>query len=202
MGMKSRIGIAIVCGLALLLSGCWKENMGSQPKVKPMQESVFFADGTSARPLPLGVIPRGGLRTDSLFYYGFVGGKPGDVFPSHYPDQDDGPFPLRGPALRQVLAHGQRQYTIFCSMCHGDAGDGQGIIVQRGMVPPPSFHLDRLRQAPVGHFFDVITNGYGAMYGYNDRIPPADRWAIVAYIRTLQMSQAMPAGQVKEVAAR
>ncbi len=83
-------------------------------------------------------------------------------------------------------------------MCHGDAGDGHGIIVQRGFVPPPSYHLDRLRQAPVGHIFDVITNGYGAMYSYGDRISPADRWAIVAYIRTLQMSQATPVKQLDD----
>jgi mono/diheme cytochrome c family protein len=200
--MKSRIGVGIVCAFALLMSGCWKENMGSQPKVKPLMESVFFSDGTTARPLPLGVIPRGGLRLDSQLFFGFVDGKPAETFPVHYPEADDGPFPLRGPELRRILEHGQGEYGIFCAMCHGDAGDGQGIIVQRGMVPPPSFHLDRLRQAPVGHLFDVITNGYGAMYSYGDRISPADRWAIVAYIRTLQMSQAMPFSQAKEVAAR
>jgi mono/diheme cytochrome c family protein len=200
--MRARINIAIACAFALLLTGCWKENMGSQPKAKPMEESVFFADGTTARPLPLGTVPRGGLRLDSLLYYGFINGKPADIFPTHYPTENDGPFPLRGPALRRVLGQGRQQFTIFCSMCHGDAGDGQGIIVQRGMVPPPSFHIDRLRQAPVGHLFDVITNGYGQMYSYGDRISPADRWAIVAYIRTLQMSQAMPASHVKEVAIR
>jgi mono/diheme cytochrome c family protein len=200
--MKRPIEMAIACALMLLTGGCWKENMGSQPKVKPEQESVFFADGSTARPLPLGVIPRGGLRLDSLLYYGFVNGKPSETFPTHYPTPQDGPFPLRGPALRRVLEQGQAQFTIYCAMCHGDAGDGRGIVVHRGMVPPPSYHLDRLRQAPVGHFFDVITNGYGAMYSYGDRISPADRWAIVAYIRTLQMSQAMPVGLEKEVASR
>jgi mono/diheme cytochrome c family protein len=104
----------------------------------------------------------------------------------------DGPFPTSGEALREVLARGQERFNIYCSMCHGQTGDGNGMIVQRGFVRPPSYHIDRLRTAPVGHFYQVITNGYGAMYSYGDRIPPADRWAIVAYIRTLQASAAMP----------
>ncbi|MDP9174038.1 MAG: cytochrome c [Planctomycetota bacterium] len=192
----------VLCAFALLLTGCWKENMGSQPKAKTMQESVFFANGATARPLPLGTIPRGELRLNAHLYTGFENGKLATTFPQHYPTEADGPFPTRGPALRQILYHGQQQFTIYCAMCHGDGGDGRGIIVQRGFVPPPSYHIDRLRQAPVGHLFDVITNGSGAMYSYGDRVPPADRWAIVAYIRALQMSQGMPADQVKEVAAR
>jgi mono/diheme cytochrome c family protein len=192
---------ARLCRALLLIglfscAGCWKENMGSQPKAKPMQSSVFFADGASARPIVEGTVPRGDPELDSHLYLGFVDGKPALTFPDHYPTPDDGPFPARGPALAEILRHGQQQYTIFCSMCHGDAGDGRGIIVQRGFVPPPSFHLDRLRVAPVGHIFDVITNGYGAMYSYGDRVPAADRWAIVAYVRTLQMSQATPARQL------
>lgn len=199
----------ISCGLLiaaplLLIGGCWRENMGSQPKAKPFQESVFFSDGTTARPLVLGTVARGDLELDSHLYRGFVDGKPALTFPEHYPTEADGPFPTRGPELASVLRHGQEEFTIYCAMCHGDAGDGHGIIVQRGFVPAPSYHLDRLRQAPVGHFFDVITNGYGAMYSYGDRISADDRWAIVAYIRTLQMSQAAPAGeldanQLKEV---
>jgi mono/diheme cytochrome c family protein len=180
----------------LFAAGCWRENMGSQPKAKPMQESVFFADGATARPLVEGTVARGDLELDSHLFRGFVDGKPAMTFPEHYPTETDGPFPTSGPALGSVLRRGQEQFTIYCAMCHGDAGDGRGIIMQRGFVPPPSYHLDRLRVAPVGHVFDVITNGYGAMYSYGDRIPPADRWAIVAYVRTLQMSQATPVNQL------
>jgi len=189
--------IRVLLALALpLLGGCWKENMGSQPKAKPMQESDFFADRTTARPLVEGTVARGDLELDSHLYRGFVDGRPALNFPEHYPSETDGPFPTRGPALRSVLARGQEQFTIYCSMCHGDAGDGRGIVAERGFFPMPAYQLDRLRQAPVGHFFDVITNGYGAMYGYGDRISAADRWAIVAYIRTLQMSEAIPVQQL------
>jgi mono/diheme cytochrome c family protein len=182
--------------LPLLAAGCWRENMGSQPKAKPMQESVFFADGSTARvPVP-GTVARGDEELDSHLYRGFVDGRPATNFPGHYPTEADGAFPTQGPALRSVLTRGRQEFTIYCAMCHGDAGDGHGIIVERGLVPPPSYAIDRLRLAPVGHFFDVITNGYGAMYSYGDRISPADRWAIVAYIRTLQMSQAAPANQL------
>ena len=194
--------LATIFGICLLLTGCWKENMGSQPKAKPMQASILFADGTSARPLPLGVISRDATQSDSSTDNGFIDGKPAETFPAHYPTESDGPFPTRGPQLRRVLARGQLEFTIYCSMCHGDSGDGRGIIVQRGMVQPPSYHLDRLRQAPIGHFVDVITNGYGAMYSYGDRVSPADRWAIAAYIRTLQMTQGMPADAIKEAAAQ
>jgi mono/diheme cytochrome c family protein len=186
----------LVIGLLVSTAGCWRENMGSQPKAKPMQESDFFSDGATARPLVEGTVARGDLDLDSHLYLGFVDGKPAATFPDHYPTPDDGPFPTRGPALAPILHRGQEQFTIYCAMCHGDAGDGRGIIVQRGFVPAPSYHLDRLRVAPVGHFFDVITNGYGAMYSYGDRVSPADRWAIVAYIRTLQLSQATPAGEL------
>jgi mono/diheme cytochrome c family protein len=165
-----------------LLCGCWKENMGSQPKFKPLQQSDFFSDGTSARPAVIGTIPRGGLETDSVSY---------DKFPQRFPSQ--------GSALRETLRRGQELYTINCIMCHGDAGDGHGIVAERGFPVPPSFHLDRLRTAPVGHFFDVISNGYGAMYSFGDRIPPADRWDIVAYIRVLQMSQAAEVSQLSSV---
>ncbi|HEX4054017.1 MAG TPA: cytochrome c [Tepidisphaeraceae bacterium] len=196
MRCAAAIRTLLLVSLPLFASACWKENMGSQPKAKTMQESVFFSDGSSARPLVEGTVARGHLELDSQLYRGFTDGKPSITFPAHYPTESDGPFPTRGAALRRVLRHGREQFTIFCAMCHGDAGDGHGIIVQRGFVTPPSFDLDRLRQAPPGHFFDVITNGYGAMYSYGDRIAPADRWAIVAYIRTLQMSQAVPTDQL------
>jgi mono/diheme cytochrome c family protein len=182
--------------MALLSAGCWRENMGSQPKAKPEQQSYFFADGATARPTVPGTIARGDLELDSHLYRGFVDGKPALTFPEHYPTQADGPFPTRGEPLASILRQGREDFTIYCSMCHGDGGDGRGIIVERGFVPPPNYNVDRLRVAPVGHIFDVITNGYGAMYSYGDRISPADRWAIVAYVRTLQMSQAAPVKQL------
>jgi mono/diheme cytochrome c family protein len=162
--------------------------MGSQPKAKPFQESQFFADGTSARPLVTGTVPRGDLELDPLLYEGLVNGKPSLSFPET--------FPTRGDSLRRALERGRDQYTVYCAMCHGDSGDGHGIVVQRGFVPPPSYHLDRLRVSPPGHIFDVITNGYGAMYSYGDRIIPADRWNIVAYVRVLQMTSGTPADQL------
>jgi mono/diheme cytochrome c family protein len=137
------------------------------------------------------------VETDPLLDRGMVDGKPAAIFPDHYPTESDSPFPTRGPQLRQILQRGQQQFTIYCSMCHGDAGDGRGIIVERGFAIPPNYNLDRLRTTPVGHLFDVITNGYGAMYSYGDRISPADRWTIVAYIRTLQMTQGIPAADLR-----
>jgi mono/diheme cytochrome c family protein len=188
--MRPTLPHILLAAFLLTFTGCWRENMGTQPKAKPMQESVFFSDGATARPLVEGTIAQGDLELDSHLYRGFVGGKPATTFPDHYPTEDDGPFPTQGPQLASILQRGQAQFTIYCAMCHGDAGDGRGIIVARGFVPPPSYAIDRLRVAPVGHFFDVITNGYGAMYSYGDRLSPADRWAVVAYIRTLQLSQA------------
>ena len=110
----------VTLGLSLSVAGCWKENMGSQPKAKPMQESVFFADGATARPLVEGTVARGDLELDSHLYRGFVNGKPATEFPEHYPTPQDGPFPTRGAALRSVLEHGRQQFTIYCAMCHGD----------------------------------------------------------------------------------
>jgi mono/diheme cytochrome c family protein len=167
--------------------------MGTQPKAKPMQESALFPDHTSARPLPLGTVARGEADLDTQLDLGLIDNKPSTNFPDHYPTASDGPFPTRGRQLRRVLDRGREQFTIYCSMCHGDSGDGHGIIVQRGMVPPPDYLLDRLRQSPPGHFVDVINNGYGAMFGYGDRVPPADRWAIAAYIRVIQMARATDA---------
>ena len=176
---------------------CWKENMGSQPKAKPMQESVFFADGTTARPLVEGTVARGDLELDSHLYRGFVDGKPATTFPEHYPTEADGPFPTSGPQLARSAYPwpGLNSRSIApCATAMPVTATASSSSADS--CPPPSYRLDRLRQAPVGHIFDVITNGYGAMYSYGDRISPADRWAIVAYIRTLQMSQAIPAQQL------
>jgi len=140
-----------------------------------MQSSTFFDDGRSERPVVPGTVARGQLRTDEAFYTGKLNGVEVDTFP----------FPI----TREVLARGQERYNIYCTPCHDRLGDGQGMIVQRGFPPPPSYHIDRLRQAPVGHFFSVMTNGYGTMYSYASRVTPEDRWAIAAYIRALQLSQ-------------
>ncbi len=159
----------------LLLVGCRGE-MYDQPKENPYDASVFFKDGKSARPLVVGTIARGELRADRHLFVGKTQDlKPVDTFP----------FPIDGP----ILERGRERYMIFCSPCHGAVGDGKGMIVQRGFSPPPSFHTDRLREEPVGHYFHVITNGFGAMYPYASRIRPDDRWAIIAYVRALQLSR-------------
>jgi len=149
--------------------------MHDQPKYKPLRGSTFFADGRSARPLVEGTVARGHLHLDDQLYTGKVNGELATTFP----------FPITSA----VMARGQQRYEVFCAPCHDKVGSGQGMIVMRGFRPPPSYHVERLRQAPVGHFFDVITNGFGAMYSYAERISPEDRWAIIAYIRALQRSQ-------------
>jgi len=149
--------------------------MNDEPRYKPLAESDFFADGQSARPRVDGTIARGHLRLDQAFYTGRSNG----AFVSTPPV----------PVTRDLLARGRERFDIFCSPCHGRLGDGDGVVVERGFRSPPSYHIDRLRTAPVGHFFDVMTNGFGAMASYASRVQPADRWAIAAYIRALQLSQ-------------
>lgn len=180
------IGVAL-CGL-LAAAGCERhDDMHIQGKYNPLDESEFFADHSSARPLVEGTVPRGQLRTDTHYYFGMVNGKDATTFPAKYPDGR--PFPTKGDALRQLVERGQERYAIYCSECHGDLGDGNGMIVQRGFVRPPSYLEARVLDKPVGHYFDTITNGYGAMFSYAQRVPIEDRWAIVAYVRTLQLSQ-------------
>ena len=163
--------------LALLgLPGCDMLDMYDEPRFEPLEASTFFDDGTSARPLVAGTVARGDLREDEAFYSGKVGGK--------YVTE----LPL--DLNRALLVRGQERFNIYCSPCHGQVGDGNGMIVQRGFRRPPSFvSTDRLLNAPVGHFYDVISNGFGAMPSYASRVAPHDRWAIVAYIRALQRSQ-------------
>jgi mono/diheme cytochrome c family protein len=163
--------IALVSGA---ISGC-RVDMHVQPRYNPYAESDFFADGRSARPVVPGTVARGELRTDELLYTGKINGVEADEFP----------FPI----TQADLERGQQRYNIYCSPCHDYTGHGNGMIVQRGFPHPPSYHIDRLRNAPVGHFFDVITNGFGKMYTYASRISPEDRWRIAAYIRALQLSQ-------------
>jgi mono/diheme cytochrome c family protein len=159
---------------SLLITAC--QIMGQQPSYRPFQPSDQFADGSSARQLPLDTVARGQLRDDPVLFTGQLNGQ----------EVDQLPF----PATREVLDRGQQRFNIYCVPCHGFVGDGNGIVVQRGFTPATSFHIDRLRQAPIGHFFVVISNGFGAMPSYAAQIPLApDRWAIAAYIRALQLSQ-------------
>jgi mono/diheme cytochrome c family protein len=149
--------------------------MHNQPKYIPLRESTFFADLRSARPLVPGTVARGQLREDSLLFTGKTNGADATVFP----------FPIDDA----VMARGQQRFNIYCSPCHGRTGQGDGMIVRRGYRRPPTYHQDRLRDAPVGHFFDVMTNGFGAMPDYAAQTSVRDRWAIAAYIRALQLSQ-------------
>ncbi len=149
--------------------------MHLQPKYKPDEPSSFFDDGRSERqPVP-GTVARGHLEDDELLYQGKIDGRIADEFP----------FPI----TREDLQRGRDRFEIFCAPCHDYTGSGRGMIVQRGFQRPPSYHIERLRQAPVGHFFDVMTNGYGAMHSYASQVPVKDRWRIAAYIRALQLSQ-------------
>jgi mono/diheme cytochrome c family protein len=174
--MRATLSIrSVAVALALCGASACRQDMHDQPKGEPMEASVFFADGRVARPLLEGVVARGELDLDPHLHTGKVGGQLVDTFP----------FAIDAAALTR----GRERYGIFCAPCHDAAGLGEGLIVQRGMKRPPSLHIDRLRQAPAGYLFDVITNGYGAMYDYSDRIRPEDRWKIVAYIRALQLSQ-------------
>ena len=149
--------------------------MQNQPYKRPLAESDFFADKRSARPLVEGTVARSDLRADTYFYTGKIG-------------QDDGNY-MPFPVTAEVMKRGQQRFNIYCSPCHGEMGDGQGMIVQRGLKRPPSYHNDRLRKAPIGYFFDVMTNGFGAMLDYAQQVSPQDRCAIAAYIRALQLSQ-------------
>jgi mono/diheme cytochrome c family protein len=183
----------------VFVAGCDRLDMYDQPRYKPLAASDFFSDGLAARQPVEGTIPRGGLRDDEPFYFGKEEGTlvhqiPEAAFRAIYdrdPRKFDRPFDETSPAeLRQaLLKRGQERFNIYCSVCHGRLGDGDGMIVRRGFRKPPSYHIERLRQAPDGHFFDVMTNGFGAMASYASRIPVADRWAIVAYLRALQLSQ-------------
>ena len=164
--------------LALVLGGC-RNDMHNQAKTKPLRESRFFADHSSARPLPEGVVARGFLRADAALYRGV--GEGGSFV-----------LDIPVPVTRELLLRGQERFNIYCSPCHGRTGEGQGMIVARGFKNPSTFHVDRLRNERAGYFFDVMTNGFGQMSGYATQITPEDRWAVVSWIRTLQASQKMP----------
>jgi hypothetical protein len=160
--------------MCLATIGC-NQKMDDGPRYKPLAASDFFPDGQSARPRVRGTIFHGEADLGGMSEGRAPGGELAMAFPV--------------PVTRNLLARGQERFDIFCAPCHGRLGNGDGMVVQRGFQAPPSYHTDRLRQAPVGHFVDVIANGFGAMSSYGTRVPPADRWAITAYIRALQHSQ-------------
>ena len=172
--LQRRIGSGVALATMLVMAGC-RADMQDQPRMFPQRGSEFFADGRSSRPQVENTVARGQLHEDSYFYTGMEGGKEGNALP----------FAVT-PA---VLERGQERYNVYCTPCHSRVGNGEGMIVQRGYRPAGNFHTERLNNAPLGHFFAVITNGYGAMPEYASQVAPADRWAIVAYIKALQLSQ-------------
>lgn len=161
--------------LLVLSCGACRQDMHDQPKLEPFEASTFFDDGRASRPYVEGTVARGRLQEDEHLFRGTVDGEFATTFPY--------------PVDRAMLERGRERFGIFCAPCHDSSGSGNGVIVQRGLKRPASFHVQRLRDAEPGYFFDVITNGFGAMYDYSDRIPARDRWAIVAYVRVLQLSQ-------------
>lgn len=166
------LGVVGSAAILFLSAGCryLRQDMATQPKNLPLSPSDFFEDGRSER-LPVeNTVARGSIAEDALFV-----------------PKDSNAFPL--PVNQELVERGQNRYKIFCTPCHGLQGDGNGMIAMRGMKHPPSFHQDRLRQATNGYIYDVITNGFGAMYGYSAQIPPRDRWAIITYVRALQLSR-------------
>ncbi len=178
-------GLALLAALAAAASCGEKQTgqlMGQQPRYEPLEPSAFFPDGRSARdPVP-GTVARGHLELDAHLVRGQAGpagageaGGPATTFPF--------------PVTAAVVARGRERFDVFCSPCHGRTGDGDGMVVRRGFLPPPTLHSEPMRRHPVGHFFQVITEGYGAMPSYARQIDPRDRWAIVAYVRALQLSQ-------------
>jgi len=158
----------------LVLAGC-RQDMHDQPKFFPQRGTTFYTDGRSARPQVENTVARNQLHQDAYFFTGLQDGKEGDGLPI--------------PLTTEVMQRGQERYNIYCTPCHSRVGNGDGMIVQRGYRPAGDFHTDRLRNAPLGHFFNVMTNGYGAMPDYAAQLTPEDRWAVAAYVRALQLSQ-------------
>jgi mono/diheme cytochrome c family protein len=160
--------------IAVAAGGCHRD-MYDQPRLEPLEPSTFFDDGQASRPLVEGVVTFGAPRVDEALQTGKANGELIDELPL--------------PLDAALLTRGQQRYNIFCANCHGRTGAGDGMIVQRGFRRPPTYHSERMRGVPIGHFFDVMTNGFGAMPSYASQVPMQDRWAIAAYIRALQWSQ-------------
>lgn len=172
MNSKSSL-LAVACLGALLFAGCdntLRQDMANQPRQNPLSPEAFFPDGRSARPIIENTVARGSIADDALFV-----------------PKESNAFPL--PLTQQLLERGRDRFAIFCSPCHGLQGDGQGMVTLRGMKHPPSYHQERLRNVPNGYLYDVVTNGFGAMNGYSAQLNPRDRWAIIAYVRALQLSR-------------
>jgi mono/diheme cytochrome c family protein len=177
--MKNKSLLLAACLLAAGLPGCGtlRQDMANQPRQNPLSPAQFFPDDRSARPIMDNTVVHGAIDEDPLFT-----------------SKDSNAFPL--PLTKELLDRGQDRYEIFCSPCHGLQGDGNGMVTLRGMKHPPTYHQDRLRNSPNGYFFDVITNGFGAMNGYSAQLVPRDRWAIVAYLRALQLSRNAPVNEL------
>lgn len=180
-GVKGHLAAVLISVSTLVLSGC-RQEMYDQAKYKPLGESGFFADKRASRPLPEGTVARGWLRPDRKLSEGKEGNQLVAILPV--------------PLTSELLARGRERFNIYCSPCHDRTGGGRGMVVRRGYQPPPSFHVERLRDAPVGHFFDVMSNGLGAMPDYASQIDVSDRWAIAAYVKALQLSQNAPVSVV------
>jgi hypothetical protein len=178
----ARYAAALPAALLLAALGGCRQEMYDQPRYKPLGESNFYSDRRASRPVPEGTVARGWLREDQRLYEGKEGRQLVAVLPV--------------PLTRELLARGRERFNIYCSPCHDRTGEGRGMVVRRGYQLPPSLHIDRLREAPVGHFFDVMTNGLGAMPDYASQIPVSDRWAISAYVKALQLSRNAPISDV------
>ncbi len=170
-----RVLWALCCVSCLPFVGGCRQDMHNQPKYRPLRASALFPDGSSARVPVEGTVARGTLQTDEAFFTGKVATQLVTELPFAVDEQ--------------VLNRGEQRYNIYCAPCHDRTGSGNGMVVQRGYRQPPSMHIDRLREVQAGHFFDVMTNGFGAMYSYADRISVEDRWNIAAYVQALQLSQ-------------
>jgi len=175
----SRIVLGLCAALlSVVAGGCQiRQDMADQPKNTPLSPSPFFDDGRSERPLIENTVARGSIADEDLFV-----------------PKESNAFPL--PLTPELLNRGQERYRIFCSPCHGIQGDGNGMVSMRGMKHPPSYHDPRLRQVSNGYLYDVITNGFGGMLSYSAQVPPADRWAIIAYVRALQLSRNAPVSEL------
>jgi mono/diheme cytochrome c family protein len=181
--------------LPLAAFGC-RQGMYDQARYEPYEQSDLFHDGTSSRPLPAGTVARGMLRDDAAFYTGTTAGAAGTEVGAEGGAGTSFVTTNPLPVTREVLRRGRERYNVFCAPCHDQVGTGNGMIVQRGFTRAASFHEDRLRQMPEGYYYDVITRGFGQMPSYATQVAPEDRWAIVAYVRALQLSQNARLGEL------
>ena len=182
MRLKPATRVLAIVVMSVAVGAC-RQDMHNGPRYRPLRVSEFFSDGSSARMPVANTVSRNPLADDDeLLYTGKVNGTIANVFPM--------------PVTKAVLDRGQERFNVYCSPCHGRTGEGNGMIVQRGFRQPPSYHEERLRNVPVGYFFDVMTNGFGAMQDYSAQVTVPDRWAIAAYIRVLQLSRSATVNDV------